>query len=78
MGRYGQVAGKRPMSGHNVSYANNITNRQFLPNLHRKRYFLKSEDCSVSLSVSVHGMKGIDTKGLVRVVADMRAAGEEI
>lgn len=78
MGRYCQVTGKKPMSGHNVSHANNRTKRRFFPNLHRKRYFLTGEDRWISLSVSVHGMKIIDKKGLVRVVADMRAAGEKI
>lgn len=27
------VCGKKPMFGHNVSHANNITNRRFNPNL---------------------------------------------
>lgn len=78
MGRYCQVTGKKPMSGHNVSHANNRTKRRFLPNLQRKRYFLPDENRWISLSVSVHGMKIIDKRGLVRVVADMRAAGEKI
>jgi large subunit ribosomal protein L28 len=78
MGRYCQVTGKKPMSGHNVSHANNRTKRRFLPNLHRKRYFLPDENRWISLSVSVHGMKIIDKRGLVRVVAAMRAAGEKI
>ena len=78
MGRYCQVTGKRPMSGHHVSHANNKTKRRFFPNLHRKRYFLPEENRWITLSVSAHGMKIIDKKGLARVVADMRAAGEHI
>ncbi len=78
MGRYCQVTGKRPMSGHRVSHANNKTKRRFFPNLHRKRYFLPEENRWITLSVSTHGMKIIDKKGLARVVADMRAAGERI
>ena len=78
MGRYCQVTGKRPMSGHHVSHANNKTKRRFFPNLHRKRYFLLAENRWITLSVSAHGMKIIDKKGLARVVADMRAAGEHI
>ncbi|MYH03248.1 MAG: 50S ribosomal protein L28 [Nitrospira sp. SB0675_bin_23] len=78
MGRYCQVTGKRPMSGHHVSHANNKTKRRFFPNLHRKRYFLLEENRWITLSVSAHGMKIIDKKGLARVVADMRAAGEHI
>ena len=78
MGRYCQVTGKRPMSGHRVSHANNKTKRRFFPNLHRKRYFLPEENRWITLSVSTHGMRIIDKKGLARVVADMRAAGEHI
>ena len=78
MGQYCQVTGKRPMSGHRVSHANNKTKRRFFPNLHRKRYFLPEENRWITLSVSTHGMKIIDKKGLARVVADMRAAGERI
>lgn len=78
MGQYCQVTGKRPMSGNRVSHANNKTKRRFFPNLHRKRYFLPEENRWITLSVSTHGMKIIDKKGLARVVADMRAAGEHI
>ena len=78
MGQYCQVTGKRPMSGNHVSHANNKTKRWFYPNLHRKRYFLPEENRWITLSVSTHGMKIIDKKGLARVVADMRAAGEHI
>ncbi len=78
MGQYCQVTGKRPMSGHRVSHANNKTKRRFFPNLQRKRYFLPEENRWITLSVSTHGMKIIDKKGLARVVADMRAAGEHI
>lgn len=78
MGRYCQVTGKKSVSGNNVSHANNKTRRRFLPNLQRKRYFVPDENRWVTLSISAHGMKIIDKKGLARVAADMRAAGEKI
>ena len=78
MGQHCQVTGKRPISGHRVSHANNKTKRRFFPNLHRKRYFLEEENRWITLSVSTHGMKIIDKKGLTRVVANIRAAGERI
>ncbi len=49
-----------------------------MANLQRKRYFLPEENRWITLSVSTHGLKIIDKKGLARVVADMRAAGEHI
>lgn len=78
MGQQCQVTGKKPVSGNNVSHANNRTKRRFLPNIQRKRYFLPDEQRWITLSVSAHGMKIIDKKGLARVVAEMRAAGEKI
>ncbi|EGC53668.1 ribosomal protein L28, partial [Neisseria meningitidis OX99.30304] len=32
------MTGKRPMSGNNVSHANNKTKRRFLPNLQSRRF----------------------------------------
>lgn len=78
MGQQCQVTGKKPVSGNNVSHANNKTKRRFLPNIQRKRYFLPDENLWITLSVSAHGMKIIDKKGLARVVADMRADGQKI
>lgn len=78
MARYCQVTGKKPMSGNHVSHANNRTRRRFLPNLQRKRYFLPDENRWITLTVSTRGMRIIDKKGLARVVADLRAAGEKL
>ena len=36
-----ELTGKIPMRGHNVSHANNKTNRRFLPNLKKVKF--KSE-----------------------------------
>jgi large subunit ribosomal protein L28 len=32
-----EICGKKPISGHNISHAHNITNRRFKPNLQRVR-----------------------------------------
>lgn len=78
MGQHCQVTGKKPVTGNNVSHANNKTKRRFLPNLQRKRYFLPDENRWITLSISAHGIKIIDKRGLARVVMDMRTAGEKI
>jgi large subunit ribosomal protein L28 len=31
------ICGKRPMFGHSISHAHNVTRRKFKPNLHRVR-----------------------------------------
>jgi len=73
-----QVTGKRPMSGNNVSHANNRTKRRFLPNLHIHRFWVPSENRYVKLRLSHHGMRIIDKKGIEVVLADMRQRGVKV
>ena len=73
-----QVTGKKPMSGNNVSHANNKTRRRFLPNLHTHRVWLESEKRYVTLRLSTKGLRTIDKKGVEAVVAEIRARGEKV
>ena len=73
-----QVTGKRPMSGNNVSHAQNKTRRRFSPNLHTHRFWVESENRFVRLKVSSKGMRIIDKKGIDSVLADMRKRGEKV
>ena len=41
MARVCEVTGKGPMSGNNVSHANNHTKRRFLPNLQYRRFWIE-------------------------------------
>ncbi|KAF0191614.1 MAG: large subunit ribosomal protein L28 [Gammaproteobacteria bacterium] len=77
MSRVCQVTGKRPMVGNNVSHANNKTKRRFLPNLHKHRFWVETENRWVSLRVSSNGMRVIDKKGIDQVLADLRQRGEK-
>ncbi|MGE5153488.1 MAG: 50S ribosomal protein L28 [Bdellovibrio bacteriovorus] len=76
MSRVCQVTGKRPITGHNVSHANNKTKRRFLPNLHYHRYWVESEKRWVRLRVSTRGMRIIDKKGIDAVLGELKARGE--
>ncbi|MCC6916723.1 50S ribosomal protein L28 [Nitrosomonas sp.] len=78
MARVCQVTGKRPMSGHNVSHANNKTKRRFLPNLQSRRFWLESENRWVRLRISNAALRTIDKNGIDAVIADMRARGERV
>ncbi|NJO17866.1 MAG: 50S ribosomal protein L28 [Thioploca sp.] len=78
MSRICQVTGKGPMSGNNVSHANNKTKRRFLPNLHIHRFWVPSENRWVKLRLSSHGMRTIDKLGIETVLADMRQRGVKI
>ena len=78
MSRVCQVTGKSPVTGNNVSHANNKTRRRFLPNLHSHRFWLEGEKRFVTLRVSTKGMRTIDKLGIEQVIADLRARGEKI
>lgn len=76
MARACQVTGKKPLTGHHVSHANNKTKRRFLPNLQSRRFWVESEKRWVRLRVSNAGLRLIDKKGIEAVLADLRARGE--
>ena len=78
MARVCKVTGKRPMSGHNVSHANNKTKRRFLPNLHTHRFWVASEKRWVRLRISAKAMRIIDKHGIDAVLADLRNRGERV
>ena len=78
MSRVCQVTGKRPMTGNNVSHANNRTRRRFLPNLHTHRFWVESQNRWVRLRLTSQGMRMIDKVGIDVVLADMRSRGEKV
>ena len=78
MSKVCRVTGKKPMSGNNVSHANNRTKRRFEPNLQYKRFWLASEKRWVRLRVTARGIKTIDKKGFETIVAEIRKRGEKV
>ena len=78
MSRVCQVTGKGPITGNNVSHANNRTRRRFLPNLHTHRFWVEAERRFVSLRVSAHGMRIIDKKGIDAILVELRSRGEKV
>jgi large subunit ribosomal protein L28 len=77
MSRVCQVTGKRPLTGNNVSHANNKTRRRFLPNLHVHRFWVESERRFVKLRLSSQGIRIIDKKGIDVVLAELREQGHK-
>jgi len=75
MSRVCMVTGKKPVTGNNVSHANNKTRRRFNPNLHTHRFWVESEKRFVKLRLSSKGMRIIDKLGIDQVLSDMRARG---
>jgi len=78
MSRVCQVTGKGPITGNNVSHANNKTKRRFLPNLQTHRFWVEKENRFVRLRVSTKGMRIIDKKGIDQVLVDIRANGVKV
>lgn len=78
MSRICEVTGKGPMTGNNVSHANNKTRRRFLPNLQRHRFWVATENRYVTLRLSRQGMRIIDKKGIEAVLAEMRGRGVKV
>ena len=76
MARVCVVTGKRPMTGNNVSHANNKTKRRFLPNLQSRPFWVESENRWVRIRVSNAALRTIDKLGIDAVLADLRARGE--
>lgn len=72
MAKVCQVTKKRPLSGHKVSHAKNKTKRRFLPNLHKRRIWLPSENRYVTLNLSIKGLRTIDKIGIEAVLKKMK------
>jgi large subunit ribosomal protein L28 len=78
MARVCQVTGKKPMSGNNISHANNKTKRRFLPNLQNRKFWVESENRWVSMRITNAALRTIDKNGIDAVLAEMRARGDKI
>ena len=73
-----QVTGKKPMSGNNVSHANNATKRRFLPNLQYHRFWVPSEQRFVRLRVSTAAIRYIDKNGIETTLEKIRKRGVKV
>jgi large subunit ribosomal protein L28 len=63
MSRVCQITGKKPLTGNNVSHANNRTKRRQLPNLQKKRIWIEEEKKWVTVKISARALKTLDKKG---------------
>lgn len=63
MSRVCELTGKGPMSGNNVSHANNKTKRRWLPNLNDVTMTSDVLGQSFKLRVSAAGIRSVDHRG---------------
>ena len=63
MSRVCELTGKGPMSGNNISHANNKTRRRFLPNLNDVTMISDVLGQSFKLRVSAAALRTVDHRG---------------
>lgn len=63
MSRVCELTGKGPMSGNNVSHANNKTRRRFLPNLNEVSLQSEKLGRSYQLRISAAALRSVDHRG---------------
>ena len=63
MSRVCELTGKGPMTGNNVSHANNRTRRRFLPNLNDTTLQSEALGRGIKLRISAHALRSVDHRG---------------
>ncbi|AJE45580.1 50S ribosomal protein L28 [Celeribacter indicus] len=63
MSRRCELTGKGPMTGNNVSHANNKTRRRFLPNLNDVTLISDTLGRSFKLRISAAALRSVDHRG---------------
>lgn len=77
MSRVCELTGKGPMSGNNISHANNKTRRRFLPNLNDVTLISDVLGQSFKLRISAAGLRSVDHRGGLDAYL-LKASDEEL
>ncbi len=64
------------MTGNNVSHSNRKSKRKFLPNLHRKNFYVPELDRWVELKISSHALRTINKKGIYNYLKELEKSGQ--
>ena len=75
MSKVCQLTGKRPITGNNVSHSNRKTKRRFLPNLHKKRFYIPETDQWVTIKVSSTALRTINKLGIYAYLKKLERQG---
>jgi large subunit ribosomal protein L28 len=78
MARVCQVTGRKPVTGHKVSFSNKKAKRRFMPNLQTKRFYFAEEDRWITLKLTTDAIRTINKNGLNTVVKELRLNGQTI
>ncbi len=75
MSKICQLTGKRPITGNNVSHSHRKTRRRFLPNLHKKRFYIPETDQWVTMKVSANALRTINKIGVYNYLRKLEKKG---
>lgn len=75
MSKVCQITGKKAMTGNNVSHSKRRTKRKFNVNLFTKKFYWVEEDVWIVLTLSAHGLRIINKKGLNAAIKDAAEKG---
>ena len=63
MSKICEISGKKPLSGNNVSHANNRTKRRFIPNLQNAKFYSGTLQKYINLNITIRTMKTVEKNG---------------
>ena len=63
MSKVCEISGKKPMSGNNVSHANNRTKRRFIPNLQNVKLYSGTLQKYINMNITIRTMKTVEKNG---------------
>ena len=63
MSKVCEISGKKPMTGNNVSHANNRTKRRFIPNLQNVKLYSEKLQKYINLNITIRTMKTVEKNG---------------
>lgn len=63
MSKVCEISGKKPITGNNVSHANNRTKRRFIPNLQNVKLFSGTLQKYINLNITIRTMKTVEKNG---------------
>ena len=72
MSKVCQLTGKRPLTGNNVSHANNRSKMRQLPNLRTKKIWVEEENRFVTLKISTSALRTLKKKGYAKMAAELK------
>ena len=72
MSRKCQITGVGPIAGNSISHAHNKSKRRFLPNIQKKKIWVRELNRFVSIKLSTSALKTIDKKGTAELAKMIR------